>query len=228
MQLDPGLADAHFRLGVLAQNAGRLGEAVEHYRAAIRARPEFAEAHSNLGAAYKAQGRLAEAMASYEAGLRSQGDMAEAHSNLGAAYKAQGRLAEAMASYEAGLRSQGDLAEAHHNRGLLRLLQGDFEQGWPEYEWRLRVHADRQPPPEKPRWEGQAMAGGTVLITTEQGLGDTIQFVRYAALVKERSQGRVLLQRPPRCTTCSAAWRASTGWWATICRARRSISTFRC
>src|SRR5262249_28481447 len=121
----------------------------------------------------------------------------EPHNNLGSLLQLQGRFGEAMACFDAALRALPQAAEAHRNRALLRLLLGDFEQGWPEDEWRFRLNGAARP--HLSQLPGQAdakQAGGTVLVWAEQGLGDVIQFVRYAPLVRQ-SAARVLLQCTP-------------------------------
>ncbi len=82
---------------------------------------------------------------------------------------------------------------AHANRALLRLLRGDFAAGWPEYEYRWGTFGLHPRHTDKPRWDGSPLVDKTILIYVEQGLGDTIQFVRYAPLVKERV-GTVILE----------------------------------
>ncbi len=101
-----------------------------------------------------------------------------------------------MTHYEKALQLQSDHAEAHWNRSLLWLLYGDFERGWPEYEWRWRREgfAFRNLP--QPRWQGTPLAGHSILLYAEQGLGDTVQFVRYASLVKQGG-GRVIVECQP-------------------------------
>jgi tetratricopeptide (TPR) repeat protein len=196
LALNPGDAEAHCNLASALKDQGRASEAIESYHRALAVQPDLAEAHFNLGVIYQGQERLEDAAESYRSAIRARSDYAAAHSNLGTVYKFQGNLSEAMRCYEAGLRSRDDLAEAHRNRALLRLLLGDFAAGWPEYEWRFRVPGARPHGFDQPRWNGEPLDGGTVLVVAEQGLGDTIQFVRFAPLVKQRCGGQVLLQCP--------------------------------
>src|SRR6185312_16672489 len=97
-----------------------------------------------------------------------------------------GRMDEAEATYNQTLERNPENAEVHWNRALLWLLQGDFARGWPEYEWRWHR---RQAVPRNfyaTRWDGSPLVGRTILLHAEQGLGDTLQLVRYASLVKRR------------------------------------------
>jgi hypothetical protein len=135
----------------------------------------------------KDQGKLDEAVACYRRALDLKPDLVEAHSNLGVAFNDQGICSEAAACYRRALELNPDLAEVHLYQSLLSLLTGDFQRGWAEYQWRWKTKAS--PPREfaQPLWEGQPLRNGTILLHAEQGLGDTIQFVRYAALVKRRA-----------------------------------------
>src|SRR5262249_12532517 len=101
---------------------------------------------------------------------------------------------EALASYEQALHIKPDYPEARWNRSLVWLTMGHLEQGWPDYEWRLKCKESGSLPPfHAPLWDGSPLEGRTILIHAEQGLGDTIQFIRYASLVKRRG-GTVIVE----------------------------------
>src|SRR5262249_15616548 len=93
-------------------------------------------------------------------------------------------------------RLKPEYVRAHVNLAMAWLLIGKFEQGWPEYEWRFQDTKDRarQPCPQ-PIWDGSSLAGRSILLRAEQGIGDTLHFIRYAPLVKERG-GTVLVECP--------------------------------
>src|SRR5208283_4552689 len=80
----------------------------------------------------------------------------------------------------------------HLSRSLLRLQMGDFEKGWSEYEWRFQCKEHAIPPFRQPLWDGARLNEQTILLYADHGLGDTLQFIRYAPLVCERG-GRVLV-----------------------------------
>jgi hypothetical protein len=101
-----------------------------------------------------------------------------------------------MASYEQALRIEPDYVPARWNRALASLLLGNFEQGWVEYEWRWKRKQQPQRSFRQALWDGRELSGRTILLHAEQGLGDTLQFIRYAPLVKERG-GRVIVECQP-------------------------------
>ncbi len=108
----------------------------------------------------------------------------------------RGELDAALAWVERALALQPDSAEAHKNRAILWLFQGDFARGWPEFEWRWKSKDYPRNPYPQPSWNGQPLPAGTLLLHAEQGLGDTIQFVRFAAAASRRA-GRTILVCPP-------------------------------
>ncbi|HZU38671.1 MAG TPA: tetratricopeptide repeat protein, partial [Gemmataceae bacterium] len=206
----PDYADACNNLGVALNHLGRSGEAVVILQHAVRLRPDFAESHNNLGLAFADLGRFAEAEAAYLQTLRLNPRHADAHANLACVYQWQGRLAEAETAFQLAVWLAPDAAGLHWNRSLFWLQKGDFERGWPEYEWRWKkptapVYGRRPRTFAQPRWDGGPLEGKRVLLYMEQGLGDMLQFIRYARLLHERG-GRVLVECPaflaPLLATC--------------------------
>jgi tetratricopeptide (TPR) repeat protein len=196
VRLRPDYPDALNNLGLALTETGRSGEAAVLLRQAVRLRPDLAEGHNNLGLALAELGHFDEAVGAYEQALRLRPGYADAHGNLGNTRMCQGLLEEAVACHGMALLLQADSAMAHWNRALAWLTQGDYARGWPEYEWRWKRKHVAPRPFRQPAWDGSALEGRTLLIYMEQGLGDMIQFVRYAPLAKARG-GAVLVECPP-------------------------------
>jgi len=178
-------------LALAHHQAGRLAEAEQVCRQIIAAEPTNASAWYLLGLIVDQSGdephqqrRLDEAIACYQRALELTPQFIQAHHNLGNAFYKQGRYEDAHVSYQRAIDLQPDLAEAQWNQAALKLLHGDFDRGWQQYEWRWKtVHAIYRTF-QQAQWGGESLIGGTILLHAEQGIGDTIQFVRYAAEIK--------------------------------------------
>ncbi len=196
IELEPGLVDAHTGLAFALQQRGRLAEAAESYRRALELQPDHADALCNLGALLNGFDRHEEAAESYRRVLADHPDHVAAHCNMGVALMARNDVDGAVECYRRAIDLNPDFADAHWNLSLARLVEGDFANGWRGYEWRLRTKRHALRSFEQPVWDGGPLAGKTILLRREQGLGDTIQFMRYAPLVAARG-GRVVLEVHP-------------------------------
>jgi tetratricopeptide (TPR) repeat protein len=159
--------------------------------------PDDPAALNNLGLATAAAGDHRQALALFERTSALAPHLAEAHSNRGLSLLALGRHRQAAAAFARAVAAQPDCAGAHFNLGVTRLTLGEFAAGWAGFEWRWRVPGAplRARDFDVPRWQGEAIAHRTILLHAEQGFGDSLQFVRYAAPLIER-QARVLLEVP--------------------------------
>ncbi len=196
--VNPAVAEYHNDLGNALRDKRQLDEAAAAFRQALRLKPDYVVAQNNLGNVLSDQGLLDEGIALYRRALRLKPDYAGAYNNLGKALRDKGLFDEAIAALRHALRLKPDYAEAHHNLSLILLLKGDFAEGWPEHEWRLRLKSVSPTRGEfvQPRWDGSALDGRKICLHPEQGIGDTIQFVRYVPVVANRG-GKVILQCQP-------------------------------
>ncbi|MCA9210962.1 MAG: tetratricopeptide repeat protein, partial [Planctomycetales bacterium] len=194
IEQQPTYARAFSNLGAVLLKQRRADEAVEQIRQAVELNPNDPLSRKNLGAALVESNRPTEALPWLEQAAAALGT-AEAHKDWATALLRLGRLDEAIERYQAALRIDANYAEAHYALSLIRLLRGDLADGWRQYEWRWRRDGFAKPLTDRPEWDGSPLAGRTLLLVAEQGLGDTLQFVRYATRFKQQG-ARVLLWGP--------------------------------
>jgi len=162
----------------------------------VRLNPGDADAHSNLGNLYRLQGLLERAVFHHHEAIRLNPLLVEAHTQLGVTLQDLGQTEAALRSYERAVQLQPGYPDAHWNRALAWLSEGSYAAGWAEYEWRWKRRGRQARRFEQPAWDGSCLAGRTILLYAEQGLGDTLQFIRYASLVKRRG-GVVVVECQP-------------------------------
>jgi tetratricopeptide (TPR) repeat protein len=192
--LNPLLADGYNNKGNTLKGIGALKEALESFDRAIALRPDFAEAHNNRANVLQDMQRPRDALASCDCAIQINASLAAAHNNRGNALRSLAQWTEAIESYARAFAIDGGFVDAHVNAATCKLLLGGFAEGFELYEWRKK----RSEPTgirsyNQPVWTGEeSLDGRTLLIHAEQGLGDTIQFCRYALLAQQRGASVIL------------------------------------
>lgn len=176
--------------------------AIDSYDKAIAIKPDYAEAYYNRGNAHKELKQYQAAVASYDQAIAINPNLLHAHSNRGNALCNLKQYHAAIDSYGRAIALKPDYAEGHWNQGLCYLQIGDFERGWVKFEWRWQANRidsfKTKRSFSQPLWLGtEPLQGKTLLLHCEQGLGDTIQFCRYATLAANRGARVILEVQPP-------------------------------
>jgi len=199
LSVNPDFAEVHNNLGNVLKMKREYDKAIEHYSRAISLNPGLAEAYNNLGDAYREQSRFDEAVALCQRALQIKPESVEAYVTAGNIFLDQGNFSEAIDSYQRAIDLRPDSPDAHYNKGLVLLLKGEFEEGWKEYEWRFQSRTVSKDIGYReiriPLWDGSALGGKTIVIMSEQGAGDNMQFARYLPFIKARG-GRVVFECP--------------------------------
>jgi tetratricopeptide (TPR) repeat protein len=183
LRLDPGSSHAAMNMGVSLYELRRYEEAHTSLMRALEIDPSNLDVHVNLGNVLLELHRHDEALASYGKVADARPGDQDVLMNMGNALREMHRYAKALPYYQAAIELDPSCVEVQWNHALCLLAMGDFERGWEGFEWRRRSAAisDTQRRFEGLQWTGaQPLAGKTILLHAEQGLGDTIQFCRYA------------------------------------------------
>jgi tetratricopeptide (TPR) repeat protein len=199
LMLAPSQAETLASLGVTLKRMGRLDEAERMYLHALQLYPDSAPLQFNLGLLYQEQRQWTRALSAFEEVIALHPNHADAHFNRGVLLRRMKRYSEAAEAYGKSIQLRPQHAESHYNRAINWLTLGDFERGWAEYEWRWQLEHIRSSRRlfSQPLWQGQeSLEGKTILLHAEQGLGDTIQFSRFAACLKARG-ARVVMEVQP-------------------------------
>lgn len=192
IKLNKNYKDPYLQLGIVMTRKKQYLNALQYYRQALKLDPQFSKAHNNLGNVLRRLQKEESAFKSFEEALTIEPYYVDALNNIGLWYLDHNKPDMAISYFEQAIELKPNFAISHLHLSLVLLLVGQFERGWEEYEWRHLIYTKQY---EQPVWDGMGFEGKTLLIHAEQGLGDTIQFVRYIPEVKKLG-GKVFLQCP--------------------------------
>jgi len=190
LKLEPNNPDIHNNLGTALTEQGDISGAIISYTTALKLEPNDPYIHNNLGTALKEQGDVSGAITSYKTALKLKPDFTDAYYNIGIAFQEEGELATAITAYNTALKFRPDFPEAQNNLSMAELQCGDYKRGWERYTYRFESNQKTEMLIAKPsceQWNGKKLKKGSqILIVSEQGLGDTMQFMRYVLALRNK------------------------------------------
>jgi predicted O-linked N-acetylglucosamine transferase (SPINDLY family) len=201
LALQPGAAIAHANLGTALLQLGRYDAALEACRQAVALQPQEAAILATLGGAMLELGEFREAIRLCRGAIAVDAALPNAHFNLSHAHKSLNELEAAALAARQAIALRPESAEYHFHLAHILLLRGDLVAGWEEYEWRWKMpnFADLRSLRsglKKPEWRGEDLGGKTLLVYTEQGLGDIMQFARYLPLLVRQAKRVIVAVNP--------------------------------
>jgi len=192
IELEPNNSSNYSNLGFIFFQKSQIESAIANYQKSLSLDPSNPKINFNLGVAWQNKEDLSKAITYYQKVINLEPDYTQAYNNLGFIFQEQGNLTVGISYYQKAVELEPDAPEPHLNLSLALLLIGDFKSGFQEYNWRWQADKSLSLIQPEKLWDGSNLGAQIILLHTEQGYGDTIQFIRYLPLVKQQG-GRIIL-----------------------------------
>jgi len=183
--------------GIQHHRRGELDQAIAVYKEILQDEPDDIFMLYHLGVALSGSEQWDDAIQHLEKTVALQANHSEAHNSLGHAHAGKLDFELAVQSYDNAIAADQKYATAHFNKGCVLLKQGQFDEGWKEYEWRWDMPSFQPFNCPQPKWQGEDISDKTILVHTEQGNGDAIQFARFLPLVRARCKKLIVVCTEP-------------------------------
>ena len=208
ISIDHGYVSAYVNLADLLVTQGKFKKAVVYLIKAKHINPNdthtndsLREAYIKLGIFFQSEGEFKEALLNFKKATDIDPSCARSHYHIGSIYLIKSNFSKSMEHLCKSIQSNPSYPQAHYRLGMLLLLQGNLAEGWKKYEWRLQLSESQAfmsllNPLSKPLWDGSNIDGKILLVYSEQGVGDTIQFIRFLPLILQMNVKVIFVYHP--------------------------------
>jgi Flp pilus assembly protein TadD len=184
LEINPGLFEGYYNLGNLSYETENIDEAEKLFLKALEIKPDLYQGYYNLGNIYRERNEFRLSIEFYKKAIYYKKDYDDAYYNLGVVWEKVREFDKAVECYQNAIQCNNNNINAHWNLGLLYLLTGNFLKGWPEYEIRKEKNKSGKRIFSRPELKSEPVNGKRILVYSEQGMGDSIQFARYLKMLK--------------------------------------------
>jgi Tfp pilus assembly protein PilF len=197
LKVNPGHFDTLHIMAIILAQKKQFIDALMLFESAVAINPNNAEVYNNRGILFYDLKRFDDAIQNYDKAIQLKPNYAEAYNNCGNAFKELKCFDEALLGYDKAIQLKPNYADAYWNKSLLKLLLGEYGEGWKLYEWR-KIKDDTKnhyPNYSQPLWLGNdSLEGKIIMVHSEQGFGDSIQFCRYIPMLKALNPRGIIFQ----------------------------------
>lgn len=186
IEIKSDYAEAYNNRGLIFLELKNYDSAIKDFSQSVKFKPDYAEAYNNRGLLFARLQNYEFAIKDFNKAITIKPDYAEAYCNIGVMYKNVGDIVSAIKFYNKSIKIDPNFSEAFFNKSIALLLNGNFEEGLALYESRKKIQKVHNKYPDNLLWDGKkSLKNRVLLIYSEQGLGDTIQFCRYIKLLAD-------------------------------------------